>query len=198
MTDPEGELSREDVLLLLAACPERVTDIAAGLDEARLRYRHGPAFPTLKEVIAHLSTAGVAVDALLRRAHLDRIEETDVQGAIDPPVEAFDASTVTDELLGDYVRVRRRTIDLLRGWGEAEWSRRLRDPKLGELTLLQVGRKVAAHEVGHLTQLRNLISLVPEPMDLGEVIPNRTLMPPEAPAPAPPGPDVDGPQPAGS
>ena len=43
------------------------------------------------------------------------------------------------------------------------------EAKLGELTLLDACRKVAAHEVGHLTQLRNLIALVPEPTDLGEV-----------------------------
>jgi hypothetical protein len=178
MTDPHAELSGEDVLLLLAACPERVTDVAAGLDEARLRYRHGPAFPTLKEVIAHLSTAGVAVDALLRRAHLDHAEEADVLGAIDPPDEPSGSEPAPEELLADYVRVRRRTIDLLRGWSAADWSRTLRDPKLGNLTLLEVGRKVAAHEVGHLTQLRNLIALVPEATDLGEVIPSRSLTPP--------------------
>jgi hypothetical protein len=168
MTETTGELSPEDVLLLLGACPERVTDIASGLDEARLRYRHGPAFPTLREVIAHLVAAGVAVDALLRRAHLDHLQEADVRAAIDPPSEPADAATAED-VLGDYVRVRRRTIDLLRGWGEAEWKRTLRDSKLGEITLLEVARLAAAHEVGHLTQLRNLIALVPEPTDLGAV-----------------------------
>jgi hypothetical protein len=198
MTDPHEELSGEDVLLLLGACPERVTDIAAGLDEARLRYRHGPAFPTLKEVIAHLSTAGVAVDALLRRAHLDHAEEADVLAAIDPPNEPPGSETAPEELLADYVRVRRRTIDLLRGWSDAEWARRLRDPKLGNLTLLEVGRKVAAHEIGHLTQLRNLISLVPEPTDLGEVVANRLLTRPLAPAPAEPEQEPDGQEPAGS
>jgi hypothetical protein len=168
MTEPEGQLSREEVVLLLAACPERVTDIAAGLDEARLRYRHGPAFPTLKEVIAHLATAGVAIDALLRRAHLDHVGEADVRAAIDPAPEPGDAGQA-EELLADYVRVRRRTIDLLRGWADTEWKQTLHDPKLGELSLLDVARQVASHELGHLTQLRNLIALVPEPTDLGEV-----------------------------
>src|SRR5438067_1472652 len=161
-----GELSKEEVLLLLGSCPERVSDVAAGLDEALLRYRHGPAFPTLKEVIGHLAAAGSAVDALLRHAHLDHAEEADVQGAIDP-LQPVDPATLTDQVLQDYVRVRRRTIDLLRGWGAAEWNRTLRDPALGEITLLDACRKVVGHEIGHLTQLRNLIALVPEPMDLG-------------------------------
>ena len=187
MADPHDELSHDDVLLLLAGCPERVADIAAGLDEARLRYRHGPAFPTLKEVIAHLAAASVAVDALLRRAHLDQVQEADVRAAIDPSAQTAEAGPPTEELLGDYVRIRRRTIDLLRGWGEAEWARSLRDPRLGELTLLEVGRTVAGHEVGHLTQLRNLIALVPEPTDLGEVrVAGAGLRPAAAPEPAPP------------
>ena len=69
---------------------------------------------------------------------------------------------------------------------EAEWARSLRDPRLGELTLLEVGRTVAGHEVGHLTQLRNLIALVPEPTDLGEVrVAGAGLRPSAAPEPAP-------------
>jgi hypothetical protein len=168
VAEPSGELSRDEVLLLLGACPERVSDIVAGLDEARLRYRHGPAFPTLKEVIGHLATAGAAVDAVLRRAHLDRLQEADVRAAIDP-LEPVDPGLPAEQVLQDYVRVRRRTIDLLRGWGDAEWQRTLRDRSLGEITLLDTCRKIAGHEIGHLTQLRNLIALVPEPMDLGRV-----------------------------
>jgi hypothetical protein len=166
-----GDLSREDVLVLLGSCPERVSDIVAGLDEARLRYRHGPAFPTLKEVIGHLAAAASAVDGLLRRAHLNRVDEADVAGAIDPSGPA-DPSLPAEEVLHDYQRVRRRTIDLLRGFGEADWKRSLRDPRLGELTLLDTCRRVAGHEIGHLTQLRNLIALVPEPTDLGQIVPS--------------------------
>jgi hypothetical protein len=192
MTEPPAELSREDVLMLLASCPERVTDIVAGLDEDRLRYRHGPAFPTLKEVIGHLAAAGAAVDALLRRAHLDQVQEADVRAAIDP-LDGVDLAPAAEELLQDYVRIRRRTIDLLRGWNEAEWSRRLRDPRLGDLTLLEACRQAAAHEVGHLTQLRNLIALLPEPVALRE-LPGPVITP--LAAEAPPGPD--GPEPASS
>jgi hypothetical protein len=166
MPEPSGELTRDDVVMLLGALPERAADIVAGLDEARLRYRHGPAFPTLQEVIAHLAAAGSAIDSLFRRAHLDHVEEADVRRAVDPEYAA-DPDVPADEMLQDYVRVRRRTIDLIRGWGEQDWRRVLRDPGLGEVSLLDVSRRVVAHEFGHLTQLRNLIALVPEPTDLG-------------------------------
>jgi hypothetical protein len=168
MPPPSGELSRDDVLVLLGSAPERVSDIVAGLDEARLRYRHGPAFPTLKEVIGHLATAASAIDSLLRHAHLDHAEETDVRAAIDPP-DAAESALPTDEALHDYQRIRRRTMDLLRGFSDADWKRGLRDQRLGEVTLLDTCRRVVGHEMGHLTQLRNLIALVPEPTDLGHV-----------------------------
>jgi hypothetical protein len=168
MPPPSGELSRDDVLVLLGSCPERVSDIVAGLDEARLRYRHGPAFPTLKEVIWHLATAGSAVDAVLRHAHLDHVDEADVQAAIDP-AERGDSAVPADDLLHDFQRVRRRTMDLLRGFSDGDWKRALHDPRLGEVTLLDICRRIVGHEMGHLTQLRNLIALVPEPTDLGQV-----------------------------
>jgi hypothetical protein len=168
MPPASAELSRDDVLVLLGSCPERVSDIVAGLDEARLRYRHGPAFPTLKEVIGHLATAASAVDGVLRHAHLDRVEEANLQAAIDP-TEQHESAVPADDLLHDFQRVRRRTIDLLRGFSDSDWKRGLRDPRLGEVTLLETCRRIVGHEMGHLTQLRNLIALVPEPTDLGQV-----------------------------
>jgi len=36
------------------------------------------------------------------------------------------------------------------------------DPQQGELTLLDVCAQVAQHELAHLSQLRNLIALLPE------------------------------------
>jgi hypothetical protein len=62
-------------------------------------------------------------------------------------------------------------VDLLHGWGKAEWDRTVNDPRGGEQTLLDVCRLVARHEMAHIAQLRNLSSLLPEPQDLGPVPP---------------------------
>ena len=75
------------------------------------------------------------------------------------------------DALEDFARVRRRTVDLLHGWGNAEWERLITDPKEGEMTLLDVCRLVARHEMSHIAQLRNLIALLPEPQELGPVGP---------------------------
>jgi DinB family protein len=164
------EMSSQDVVLLLSSVPERTSDLVYWLDEARLRYRHGPAFPTLGSLIAHLVDSAQKVDALLRHAHLDGKSTADVRAAIDPPHDQ-ELTLPLQEALEDLARVRRRTVDLLHGWGKAEWDRSVNDPRGGEQTLLDVCRLVARHEMAHIAQLRNLSALLPEPQDLGPVRP---------------------------
>jgi hypothetical protein len=160
MTTP-GELGREDVIVLLGVVPERVADLVSGLDEPRLAYRHAPAFPTLKQVVGHLSDAGSAIDSLLRRAYLDGQRELPIRASIDPTHEP-DLAPPAAELLESFGRVRRRTVDLLRGLGPADWKREVLDPQQGTLTLLDVCAQVTQHELAHLSQIRNLIALLPE------------------------------------
>jgi hypothetical protein len=164
------EMTPGDVVLLLGSVPERISDLVYWLDETRLRYRHGPAFPTLGNLIAHLVESGTKVDALLRHAHLDGQTTADLRAAIDPGHEQ-ELTQPLQEALEDFARVRRRTVDLLHGWGPREWDRIINDPRGGELTLLEVCRTVARHEMGHIGQIRNLSALLPEPEDLGPVRP---------------------------
>jgi DinB superfamily len=164
------EMSSQDVVLLLSSVPERTSDLVYWLDEARLRYRHGPAFPTLGSLIAHLVDSAQKVDALLRHAHLDGQSTADVRAAIDPPHDQ-ELSLPLQEALEDLARIRRRTIDLLHGWGKAEWDRSVNDPRGGDQTLLDVCRLVARHEMAHIAQIRNLSALLPEPQDLGPMRP---------------------------
>ena len=164
------EMTPGDVVLLLSSVPERISDLVYWLDETRLRYRHGPAFPTLGNLIAHLVESGTKVDALLRHAHLDGQTTADLRAAIDPGHDQ-ELTQPLQEALEDFARVRRRTVDLLHGWGPREWDRIINDPRGGELTLLEVCRTVARHEMGHIGQIRNLSALLPEPEDLGPVRP---------------------------
>src|SRR2546421_12880322 len=166
----QEEMSPPDVVLLLSSVPEWPSDLVYGLDEARLRYRHGPAFPTLGGLIGHLVDSAARVDGLLRHAHLDGQTTADVRTAIDPGDDS-DLSRPLQEALDDFSRVRRRTVDLLHGWGKSEWDRTITDPRGGEMTLLEVCRLVARHEMGHIGQIRNLSALLPERPDLGPVRP---------------------------
>lgn len=166
----QEELSPADAVLLMSSVPERIADLVYGLDEARLRYRHGPAFPTLGGLIGHLLDSGSKVDGLLRHAHLDGIASADVRGTIDPTHD-HDLDRPLQEALEDFARVRRRTVDLLHGWGKNEWERTLIDPRGGSFTLLEVCRMVTRHEMAHIAQIRNLTVLLPEHEDLGPLKP---------------------------
>jgi hypothetical protein len=68
-------------------------------------------------------------------------------------------------------RCGRRTVDLLHGWDRSAWNRPVNDPRGGDMSLLEVCRVVARHEMGHIAQIRNLSALLPEPQDLGPVRP---------------------------
>ena len=166
----QEEMSTSDVVLLLSSVPERTADLVYWLDEARLRYRHGPAFPTLGNLIAHLVGSAPKVDGLLRHVHLDGQTTADVRAAIDPGQEQ-ELTRPLQEALEDFARVRRRTVDLLHGWGKSEWDRSITDPRGGEMSLLELCRFVARHEMGHIAQIRNLSALLPEPRDLGPIRP---------------------------
>jgi hypothetical protein len=153
--------ARDDVVAVMGAAPERVCDLVAALDEPRLAYRHGPAFPTLKELIAHLSASASLLETELRRAYLSGQREVGVRAAIDPAQEP-DLAPPAQEFLDTYARVRRRTVDLIRGLGGQDWKRVLLDPSSGDITLTEICDAVVQHELGHLAQIRNLITLLPE------------------------------------
>ncbi|HEY8634858.1 MAG TPA: DinB family protein [Candidatus Dormibacteraeota bacterium] len=162
----QEEMSPADAVLLMSSVPERINDLVFGLDEARLRYRHGPAFPTLGGLIFHLLDSGSRVDGLLRHAHLDGLATADVRATIDPGDDQ-DLDRPLQQAIEDFARIRRRTVDLLHGWGKSEWERTVTDPRGSSLTLLDVCRMVTKHEMAHVAQIRNLTVLLPEPVDLG-------------------------------
>jgi uncharacterized damage-inducible protein DinB len=167
----QEEMSTSDVVLLLSSVPERTSDLVYWLDENRLRYRHGPAFPTLGGLIAHLVDSAGRVDGLLRHAHLDGQMTADVRAVLEPGTDQEELARPLQEALETFARVRRRTVDLLHGWGKPEWDRTITDQRGGDMTLLEVCRLVARHEMGHIGQIRNLSALLPEPQDLGPVHP---------------------------
>jgi DinB superfamily len=162
----QEEMSPADAVLLMSSVPERISDLVFGLDETRLRYRHGPAFPTLGGLIFHLLDSGSKVDGLLRHAHLDGLATADVRATIDPGHDE-DLDRPLQQAIEDFARIRRRTVDLLHGWGKSEWERTVTDPRGSSLTLLDVCRMVTKHEMAHVAQIRNLTVLLPEPIDLG-------------------------------
>ena len=154
-----AEVGRDDILMLLQSVPERIGDLIAGLDAGGLRYRHGPAFPTAGEVAAHTAQAGSELDHFVTAVALGT-------GAPPPLSTMLEAGTPATEsiagVLADWHRVRRRSIDLLRGLDGERWEAQLEDPQRGRLSFEEALRLVLRHELGHVAQLRNMTALVPE------------------------------------
>jgi hypothetical protein len=163
-------MSAADVVLLMSSVPERVGDLVSPLGDSKLRYRHGPAFPTLGGLVGHLVDSGSKVDGLIRHVHLDGLAGADVRAVIDPDPEKELERPLRDAL-EDFSRVRRRTVDLLHGWGKTEWERAIEDPREGLMSLLDVCRLVARHEISHIAQLRNLMALLPDADDVEPPVP---------------------------
>jgi len=176
MDEPSHRPRPQDYVVMLAQVPERVGDIALALDENRLRYRHGPAFPTLKELVAHLARSGTAVDSLLRQVCIEGKREVNLHAAMDPAPDPDSEASAAD-LVESLMRDRRRTVDLLRGLTEEQWGQPVQDAVRGELTLLDLCDAIGRHEAGHVTQLRNLIAVLPEPLDLGPLFPAGPIVP---------------------
>lgn len=158
---PDQMGSSEDLLVVLSTVADRARDLVAGLDEPRLGYRHAPALPTVREAVTSLCQAGIAVDGLLRHAYLaPEQREIPLSETLRSTPEA-EVSPPAAELLEAFARVRRRTIDLLRGMSPGDWRRTFLDSRDGELTLFQVCERITRQEIGRLGMLRNLVSLVP-------------------------------------
>ncbi|MBO0706421.1 MAG: DinB family protein [Candidatus Dormibacteraeota bacterium] len=160
-----GESTRtrtEDLIAVLGSVPERVADLVLGLDDPRLDYRHAPAFQTVRELVGHVCEAGVAADGLLRQVIVDGRDEASVRKTFDP-VDDPDLSPPVSEQLEDFGRVRRRSLDLLRGLPAQAWHKEVMDPAQGLISVQDACEQIMRHELGHLAQVRNLLTLLPDP-----------------------------------
>ncbi|MGH7870273.1 MAG: DinB family protein [Candidatus Dormibacteraceae bacterium] len=153
-------IKREDVIAAMGAIPERLTDLAGGMPEPSLSYRHGPAFLTVGEVVGHLAAAGAEVDRLLRRVYLEGDLQINLREAIEPSLSRSEEDSF-GALLRYYARNRRSTVDLLRGLKGSEWKQLLQDSASGEVELIDFCQMVVRHEMGHLVQVRTLSTLLP-------------------------------------
>ena len=149
-----------DAMLLMAGPPERLGDTVLSLRPERLAYRHGPAFPTVQELVAHLAGSSAAIEGVLRGA-LEGSGEVAISAALGARTTA-DVSEAVAALVDSYAASRRRTLEMLRSLEPDAWGRTFTDAELGEMTLLDACTRVADHDLAHVSQARNLVSLLPE------------------------------------
>ncbi len=147
----------EDLIERLAVVPEEVAAIVLGLDEETLRRRPAEDEWSMKEVCGHL-----VVDA---RTWQERIILMTTQN--DPYLERIDPvdgvseggyqEARIEDIVSEFRRIRRQTINTLQELDGEGWQRRGRHWSEGEITVAEACSIGIEHGASHLEQMRNLL-----------------------------------------
>jgi len=141
-------IQENDILATLDRQRREMVLLLSGLSEEQGDFRYAPEKWSAKQVLGHVcDTERVFAYRALRIARGDAT-----------PMEGFEqddyvkngpfARHVIDEVIEDYIAVRRATISLLRSLEEAAWSRRGVANK-NEVTVRAIAYTIAGHEVHH-------------------------------------------------
>ena len=127
-----------------------------GLDEEVLCQRPANDEWSLKEVAAHVRDAEeLALQQLL--AINEPITKTLPFWDIDVfPLERDYRAEDLSRLLTEFRRLRGETTSLLWGLMDADWRRSGRHPYRGDMTVEEIARELAQHDLEHLWQVRRL------------------------------------------
>ena len=127
-----------------------------GLDEDELRWRPAEGEWSLKEIAAHLRDA--------EELALAQINAFVSNPSV--PLPAWDVDLLPQErdyqseeiarLLASVRGMRRETTYLLWGLTDADWQRSVEHPYRGPVTLGEIARELAQHDLEHLWQVRRL------------------------------------------
>ena len=137
-----------DILTALDAQRRQTMLLLSGKDEEEGNFRYAPDKWSAKEVLGHIcDTERIFAYRALRIARADRT-----------PIEGFEqddyvkygpfAKAPLEELVEDYIAVRRATLTLLRNLDEAAWARRGVANK-NEVTVRALAYTIAGHELHH-------------------------------------------------
>ena len=142
-----------------------------GVDEEELRWRPPDGEWSLKEIAAHLRDAEELALAQIN-AFLSNPSS---------PLPAWDVDLLPHErdyqseeiarLLASFRGGRRETAYLLWGLTDADWQRSAEHPYRGPVTLGDVARELAEHDLEHLWQVRRLKERLRESVSAREAAP---------------------------
>jgi len=150
----EGE--QRWVLKALREAGDELIDQFYGASEKELRRRPQDDEWSLKEIAAHLrDNEELALEQL--RLMVDGEEPQLPARDVDAlPLERDYRSADLQELLRAFAELRRQTHRLLWSLAPEDWGRCGRHPYRGEVTIAQIARELAEHDLGHLWQARRL------------------------------------------
>jgi hypothetical protein len=150
----EGE--QRWVLKALREAGDELIEQFYGAAERESRWRPQDDEWSLKEIAGHLrDNEELALDQMRLMAGDDepQLPARDVDAL---PLERDYLSADLQELLAGFAGLRRQTHRLLWSLASEDWGRRGRHPYRGEVTIGQIARELAEHDLGHLWQARRL------------------------------------------
>jgi hypothetical protein len=146
-----------EALETLAATPERVRSLVAGLDEAALSRRATGDFFSLRENVAHLRD--IDIDGYEKRVALilegDHPHLADIDGAKLAVERGYDKQDV-EPALEAFAASRGRVVGRLREAGEGAAGRTAHLAGVGDVTLMRLLELWVQHDREHLAEMEAL------------------------------------------
>jgi len=128
----------------------------ASFDEDVLRWRPSDGEWSLKEIAAHLRDAEELVLAQLNAFASGGTKPLPAWDVDLLPLERDYQEEEIDRLLASFRDLRRETTYLLWAFTDADWESSAQHPYRGEVTLGEIARELAQHDLEHLWQVRQL------------------------------------------
>ena len=152
--EPVLNLSKDWVLKALREAGSSLLSELYGLDEDELRWRPQEGEWSLKEIAAHLRDAEELALAQINAFVFGRSSPLPAWDVDVLPQERDYQSEEIGPLLASYRGMRRETTYLLWGKTEADWQGSAEHPYRGPVTLGEIARELAQHDLEHLWQVR--------------------------------------------
>jgi|GEM_PF-7108970 len=150
----------QDITNLLASTPIVAEEILMLLDERAVDYRHSPSYYSVKEIILHIWDSVRELDSFVESLSFVKTPQVKVEGT---ELSGFSEDIIQDivSIMKEAKRTRLRTVFTLRKIRHDDWEKPL---LVGDeqTNLYEVCRKIAEHEAAHLSQLRAIVSVIPD------------------------------------
>ncbi len=150
------EAGQRWVLKALREAGDELIDQFYGASDEELCGRIDDGGQSLKELAGHLWDNEELSAEQIRLIAREEEPELPARDVDTPPLEQDDEPADVHDLLSAFAGLRRQTYRLLSSLEPEDWERCGHHPYRGAVTIAQIARELAEHDLGHLWQARRL------------------------------------------